>query len=441
MTLNAQVGNFAAPTVDGNDSTINLPGGFDLKALIFWMPKNTADGAVNPGGAVTGQFCIGYSTKDSGSIQQAYSAVAEVDAAGNMDASRGMNTTAILKGYSDGGGTVDFEADVITFDSEQFILDWANAPSTALIVCYLALGGSDITAARAFTFQQSTAVATQDVTINAGFGQPNLLFLTWNALAALGDAAGDYLISLGVGKSDSARRCTMMGFNDGATTMDGCQYQGSRLIATMAASGVALDSEADLSTVGGWPTDGFELSYSDQAGIAHQVMGLALKGDFVATIGSFSAPTAAPPQTVNLSGASDTPKALLVWGWPLATSAGVRTTDGDLSAFWMGASDNTNELSAGMTQDEGALASAVSVYLDRDKAVQFRTLGATAVLQSEADAAAGSGGVNGTGWDLLFGDTDTVAREANYLILAQTADAPPPPTDTFIPRPNRVGPM
>jgi hypothetical protein len=406
MALNVQKGVITAPLATGNQ-TYSLPASFDCKALILWSARNTAAGT-----QADGSFSLGFGTYDGGVVQHMYSHIFSDDAAAASVISAGASNNAILRGNS-GDNVLDFEIDLVSLGAADFVLNYVDAPAAAIKIHYIALGGSDITGARAFTYTDSTTTP-QDVTVNAGFGQPDLLFLTGRAANGLGDAAGTSSFSLSVAKSATERRSTAIRMTDAsaASTMASTQ----RALAYISAASSAFTEIADLDVKANWPTDGFRLVKTITTARDETIVGLALKGTFQAAIGATTAPTAGgTPVNVDLTGGF-TPKLGMVWGWNLAANASLVTSGaGDQGSFMIGATDGTNEGWAGITEDVGSLVMVSKSLHSESKTVAHYTPTLPA-LQSEAD-----GLFSGTNFRLAWNDIDTVARESNYLILG---DAP-----------------
>jgi hypothetical protein len=189
-------------------------------------------------------------------------------------------------------------------------------------------------------------------------------------------------------------------------------------------TGGALQFQADLSAKGSWPTDGFQVAYGTQATGAAYYIGLALKGTFTATISKSTVPTAAAPQTQNLSHTGGTPRGALLFGAPLANAAGVTNAAGDNGGFMFGATDGTNEGFGAVTQDHGNTTSMAGRVHSESKAIgEYLAPTPTAVptLQSEADSALGSSTL-----DLTWNDTDSVAREYSYVIFGDAVSGTVP---------------
>ena len=68
----------------------------------------------------------------------------------NTVTSRGRSATACIRGMISGApATIDFEADFTSMNSDRFTVNVSNGPTNALTIHYLALGGTDITNAKA----------------------------------------------------------------------------------------------------------------------------------------------------------------------------------------------------------------------------------------------------------------------------------------------------
>lgn len=419
--MKVKVGVITASTSNGATSPIDLTAdGFSasepLRAVILWSTGATAVERIR----TSNRWSHGFGSNDGGSIQQAYLTGYSLDAIGTSDTARGLNTTAILKGFSAGSTpTVDYECDLTSFSDTGFTLTWTDAPANAIKVNYMAVGGSDVSAARVSTLTLGNAIATQNHTIAAGWGQPDLLFFTTHMHTALGDSTSHSRLNLGVAASDTARRCSWMQEGDAAATMNVATWQGNRALTTVLSSNV-VDAEIDLSARGSWPTDGFQFSYPDQGGTLALVAYLAVKTTAPITIGSTTAPTAAAPQNQDISHGSS-PQAALLWGVGSPATAGVLSSGGDLGGFFIGAWDGTDEVTDGVASKDADTTSSIGRWHSETKAiVQATPVGAipggAPALASEADAS-----VSTTNLRLTWTTTDAVAREFNYLIIGASA--------------------
>jgi hypothetical protein len=407
VPLSVQKGTVTASTSNGATSTVNLASGFDLKAVIFWTVGHTANSAVDG----NGRFCQGYATSNVSGIQQGYAHWFDLDAAATGTTNAGTSgSTSVIFLLSAATPTTDCDIRVTTFSAEQFILTYTDAPATAIVIHYLALGGSDIEAARVFSWTPTIGEATRDVTINTGFGQPNLLFL------ASAGGGPDARMALGISKSATERRSSMIAAETPANTIQCAGVQQARALSMTLSNGTALVQTFDLSASGNWPTDGFEYTTAATTE-AHLVVGLALKGTFASTIGAANA--AATNTTQDLAHGA-TPAAILTWSIGIVTTAAGTINATDLGGFHMSASDLTNEGGGGFVEKDGGADASAGVHNNTDKALAIYAPVAAGTNPPAARAAADAS-ANGNNLRLTYTTSNAAQAEFNYLILSGTA--------------------
>jgi hypothetical protein len=392
--------------------------GVEPKFLICWATYDTADGLTDGDGI----FSLGFGTRDGGASQNVGICMFSDDTPTASATVQGNFSDAVLKGVIADGTAVDYVATLdsfVTGTPSQFKLNWTDFPASAIKVHYLVLGGSSLTAARAGSVTTTTAVATQDVTINTGWGQPDALLLISSNWNTAGITQTDAALGFGAATSDTDGRSTMFKEEDAANTMSLGSLQGAFLMQWFTAA-VAKDSDAKLAAKASWPVDGFRLSYADQAGFAWQNRYLALKGITMKT-GSGTAPTAgSPPVAQTLTGtAGATARAALVWTSGQIVSATAITTGTRHGQFSLGATDGTNEGVASIVEESANTASISGRDFTSAKIVRLLDAGNPPTLQAEADS-----GLSGVDATLSWNDIDSVATEYNWLILAESA--PPP---------------
>jgi hypothetical protein len=365
-------------------------------------------------------LAIGCATYDGGTVQQWFASTFDDDATASAAEQPGFNTTACLSQVTAVGSTVDFVCTLTSMSTgatSEVILNWTDVPASQILVHYLILGGSDLTAARAGSWTAATASATQNITVNTGWGQPDLLmFCTsgWDSLGYPTTNSPDGSMMMGWAKSATERRTAVWKSDTSAASMTLGSYQTARA-AAMFNAGVTLDTEIELSAKASWPVDGFQISYPDTASFTFRIGYLALKGTFTATIGSTTAPTAAAPQTTNLALASGTPVGAMLWSTMIPTNAAVDTTHSDLGGFVLGATDGTNEGVAAFAQDDNNANSVAGRAFNSGKAIQrwlADAAGGGPALQSEADSS-----ISGSNVVLTWGDTDSIAWEYQYVLF------------------------
>jgi hypothetical protein len=188
MGLNVAKGVLTAPAATGSQ-TISLASNFDPRAIILWATYETADTAGATGTNGDGMLAIGCATYDGGTVQQWFASTFDDDATASAAEQPGFNTTACLSQVTAVGSTVDFVCTLTSMSTgatSEVILNWTDVPASQILVHYLILGGSDLTAARAGSWTAATASATQNITVNTGWGQPDLLMFCTSGWDSLG---------------------------------------------------------------------------------------------------------------------------------------------------------------------------------------------------------------------------------------------------------------
>jgi hypothetical protein len=419
MGLNCQKGTITQPGVIGSQ-TISLPANFDPKIVILWKSWRSAAGLA----AGDGHFTMGMGTKNGGAIQQYYCHGFALGAASTAEQTvHSQGTDAILKGVNSNATTVDFEVDltdIVTGASSSFVLNWVDLSGLASeLINYIVLGGDAISAARVGTFATTASSTGENVTVAAGFGQPDgLLFMTLPWTDATPSAA-DLALSLGAANSDTDRRCSHIHYEDGSALMALASWQKARALVTTGA-GITADGEMDLAAKGSWPTDGFATAWPDPPGFAYISIGyLAWKGTMKAAIGAASAPTSTGSQT--LSGISgSTAKGALFWSTMVASNASIVTAATGLGGFMVGASDGTNHGAAAMSELSGDAVSQTGRAFDNTKCM-YHMISVTGSASPTAKANC-TMALSGKDVVLTWGTVDAaVSREFNYVIFGEAA--------------------
>jgi hypothetical protein len=420
--LNTDVSVITMPGSTGNVK-YTLPVNFDLKAVVLLTNGQDSDGTV-----AHGHFCVGCGTYRGAAVQRWYHGVYVHDGNAAMQTVRLKGSTAILKLNTNTNVAVliDLEVDLVSFTTEAgssshnaFTLNWVNLFTTASIkVICIALGGSDISDAYAHVFTGSgTAGANQDVTVVAGFGQPDLMMFS-GCFNAVGDSAADAVTSLSWAKSATERRVSQTTFDDGNASTWGAAFQGNRALHNINVSAVE-EGVAELAAKVNWPTDGFRLTWAVATSGAPSWGALSLKGTFQAKIGSNTIPTSGSPPVVQDNDAGFAPLLGFLWGHNLPTTAGVDQTHADLGQFFTGVFDGTDEACVSITYDDGNAVSAADRSMTQTKALQMMT-SVTPTVDAEAD-----GSFSGNNMRLSFSDVGSLAREYNWLALGAAAGGVP----------------
>jgi hypothetical protein len=387
--------------------------GEPIRAILFFAGYATAAGTQDADGILS----IGWATNDGGSIQQGYLSYFDDDVVGTADTAAGCDTTAALKWFNAGTPVVDGEMDVTTFTDTAVTVTWTDPPTSAVRIHWLAIGGSDVAQALAFTF--TTGTATGDVDVTAPGFQPDLCFLLSRGSSTSGDAAANCFAGMSAFNRAGQSRATVYMSQDTGTTMILQSAQRAKALLMVGTPGgvPTVRNEATVTADSSWPAGGFRLNYTTSTTTSVYI-GLALRGTFTSTIGAALALTAGSTQ--NLAH-SVPPKGAIFWGNNMPVSAALDTGSGDLGGFFIGAADGTNQGSNSVGNDDGNTASMSGRAHSETKAIQnfiYPTPTAVPTLQSEA-------GVTFSGNNVVetWNDLDTVAREHSYVILGSAAAA------------------
>jgi len=407
VALNCQVGTVTQPGSTGNQ-TISLPANFDPKAIIMWGSPLTAAGVI-----ANSTFGWGFGTYRGSVVQQRCFGLYSADAAATQNgASRGQSD-ALFVLMSGGTGTLDLEIDLVSMSvgaTSNVIINWTNLHTTgSILLNYMILGGSDITDALVMSVSTTPSVATQDITVVAGFGQPDLVMCFTPSMSFSTSAQQWILPSFGIGFDDNGtirNRYLAYAEDEGNTTMAVAVRHKAGLGAGISET-AGLDFEFHLSAKTDWPTDGFEITYDDQTAFSDAIGILALKGTFTRSLSTAANPSATGNQTYSHIGP---PSAFFMFGANIATIAGTDTTNSSLIAVGMGGGDGTNEGCAGWTNDDALGTSDNNSFFSNAKV--WQTYSQAAALLAEGDHS-----FSGSDVIINWNDADATAREFSYLIL------------------------
>lgn len=128
-----KVGAFNQATSTGSQATTGV--GFQPKALLLASANNTS--ANNDATNNNGQVSLGWGTSSTarGSIW-----AGDVTGVSLTQADKDLDRAKILKLFSPGTPTLNAAADLVTFDSDGFTLNWITADATARQILYFAIG-------------------------------------------------------------------------------------------------------------------------------------------------------------------------------------------------------------------------------------------------------------------------------------------------------------
>lgn len=265
--LNVKQGSFYASTTLGLQHIGPLE--FEPKAVIFWWTKQvpTAGDQFDPGLSMGIGFAVS-------STSRCALAIASDDNVASSNAGRSHRDTKCITFLASGTPTVDGEADLVLL-GEAITLDWTDAPSSAWLVHYMAMGGDELEAVKVGKFQLNTSTGNQAVT-GVGFKPDCVIFASIGSNSAPpADVAGLFL-SIGAAVSATERGFSAIGEDDASNPSSVVRYQLSTKALAQAETG-AVAWEFDFVSK---DTDGFTINIGTTAGAgeADHVFYLALRG-------------------------------------------------------------------------------------------------------------------------------------------------------------------
>jgi hypothetical protein len=421
LALAFEKGVFTANTSTGNQTISLIDTGFGtVKAILLWTSALTSESDSN----ANAWWSHGVGTYRGSVVQQYAISAYEGDVSGTTVTAGGSRVSSILRLYSSGTPAVDADAALVSLGSAQFVVNWTDAPGSAIKVHYVALGGSDITDAIVNAIDLTNGTGDQDFTLVAGFGKPDLcLSLGSNNSTSDTDSSFWNPIFLGVGKSDSEQFISSFHNSDNEADVALASYQKSgTLMAYASTASVYVD--AGLAAKASWPTDGVRITKSAAAiGGTSRYGLLSLRGSFTSVLGSGTAPTAAPTVDQDLP-VGATPRGAIFVHNSIAATSSLDTTHADLGTWGIGAMDGTREGWAGLGDDDAAAVSNTHAHHSESKAIKmFSPSGGSGTLESEADSS-----FSGNNVRLSWADTDSVAREYRYVLFGDATAAAAPPS-------------
>ncbi|MCP6719145.1 MAG: helix-turn-helix domain-containing protein, partial [Patescibacteria group bacterium] len=260
--------------------------GFEPKAVIFfWTRQTTA-------GFLAGQS-MGYGFAASSTAERAV-AIAEDDAASKSVTGRRKSESKSIILLSNGTPTLGAEAELTSFDSGGFTINWTTNEARADIIHYVAIGGADITNATTSTFNSAIATGTQAIG-NLGF-QPGFVMFLHGFTGSNDSNIANSQLGLGFATSSTARGAILVGSRDNqnANSTKISQQRTDSVILTAAGNLNGQDGIADFVSM---DTGGFTINWSDAPVASVPIFYLALAGGNY-QVGNFTQPAATGNQSI-----------------------------------------------------------------------------------------------------------------------------------------------
>jgi hypothetical protein len=396
MAFEVKKGSFACNTSTGNQVITGV--GFQPKALILWTALMTAEGF-----AAENRGAIGMAVSTS---SRRYTAWACNDAVGISDTS--LRVDNLLIGLLSSSGVVDAAADLVSFDSGGFTMNWSDAPGSAWIMHYLALGGSDLTNVFIKTFNTPTASGSVPYT-GVGF-LPDCLIGLWSLAGTVLPYAGANAVqAVSFASSASAEQSCGFGDEDAQDISRGRQWLRPLFVRASDAQDGGERLEGDLTSL---DADGFTINYTASITFAMPMAVLCLKGGQY-KVGTDTQRTSVGTKATN--GVGFQPTGLLLLS---ANAVGNAADDATKSKHSIGA------VSSGV---EGCSWFESVDALDTSDTNSSSTTGKvirTATSVSTIDAEADLSSFDSDGFTLDWTTADATAREFAYLAFGSEPSPP-----------------
>lgn len=288
MALSVDCGQFAT-TTSSTTQSVTVGAGWQPKGIMFFGTTLTANSSRISVG--TNGFFLGYSD----GTNHVCSAVASNNAANPTVCGRAFSTTKCIIVLSNGTPTVANQA-TVAFTSTGFTLTWDSQPGTAYLICYYALGGSDITNVAVGSDTMRTATGTQATTV--GFQSSAVFFISSQLTSATTSSGLKFMMGMSDGTHHWAS--DFSGINNVASapgSLTGCSN--ARPVVGMTDAGVN-DFAATLSA---WNSTSFTLNYTTAAPSAYLFGYMAIAGG-VWQVGAFQKITTSGNQAVAITNIS-----------------------------------------------------------------------------------------------------------------------------------------
>ena len=395
-SVSYKVGSFTKSTTTGTQTiTHNL--GFTPKAIIMWTSGQAGE---NISSAY--RFAQGFS---DGTTSYSFSAASQ-DNVSTSNTSRRFAAKALT--IVEWGEVLLAEANLSSWNTSTFSLNWTTNNSGQYIIHYMIIGGNDVSA-KVVNWQMPASTGNIAVT-GVGF-QPDLVFSMHGGGITNAAPFSGSNSAFGFGAMNKAGE--QMGLNFFASdNQTGSMVTNStqRPDAVVLASGVS-SGEDKLFIKGAFlsmDANGFTMNFSSVSG-ANQMVSLALKG-VESKIGSFNKSTSTGNQTISDAGFQ--PAALMLASYGTSAS----TTVQPHVYFTQGASDGTNMVNSYVVDEDNY--SLTDADGSNKTTKIFTKSNTSSANPATPDAEAGLVSMNNNGFTLNWTtNTDGIAAQILYLAL------------------------
>lgn len=346
MSLWAKRGSFALPTsvnaaFDVTDGTIPEAG----KVLFLYCSGLTA----NSNSTANDLEAYGMATS---STSRCTVAIADNDVADPTVSGKSLRDTACLVLLSNGTPTIDAVCDFVSFLSNGFRLNVSDAPTTAVLVHYLVLGGSDIESAQIVTFNALAGTGNQSIT-SVGFQGDFVQFMS-----GLGTATGESTtakVSMGAARSSTERFAQDSLSVTGKTAVDcNVNRDDTKCLLTHNETASGTATNIGIADFTQFTATGFDLNWTQASPAAYKVFALVLKGaNLKCKVGLLASRTGAG-NFATTTGMGVPPVALLGFS---NSKTGTGNANAQDDAWTFGATDGTTTSCVGGSNNDAATAS------------------------------------------------------------------------------------
>jgi hypothetical protein len=283
MALEIATGSFQLRSGTGNQTVNISPTLTNIKAILFWWTRATADATFTADMAGGFGACV----NTGGTPQQGNIAWWDDDNVGTTDAGLRKSITHVMHNLANGSSGYNNSATISSFGTSSFVInvdlnDDVNLP----IIHYKCLGGSDITNAYFGEFAgPSTGVTGNHALTGVGFQGDLGVFFGANFTGAGSQTASDLTFWLGAAHSASEEAALSMWLDDNTTSANRAEsyISDSKCVAMPNAGNVRLENIGNFVS---WDSDGFTINYTTVTVGPKQFFGLILKGTFQAHVGT-----------------------------------------------------------------------------------------------------------------------------------------------------------
>jgi hypothetical protein len=392
------VGSFTKSSATGNQIVTHTLGQAP-KALILWTSGKTNETA-------SAGFSFGLGVSDG-----------STDVATSMEAANGAATSASARHMAakimtlvNANQATRAEADLASWTSSSFTLNWTTNEASAYVVHYLAIGGPQVSAK--VVMWQAPASPGNRVVSTVGF-RPEAV-LHFNAGGAFTNpppfVTGNAVFGLGAMDRSGGQWSIMVGDTAKAnpSTASRAQKTDSTIFTTTDAPSLAITKEATFVSM---DNNGFTVDFTANSSSPNQtqIFSLALAG-VRAKVGAFPKSTSAQPAIQSVTSPGFRPGVVLFSSYQSTTQTA--TVSIPHTRLGIGASDGPREGSSALASADNVSPSNVD-GIDKTSKVFMKVDNATMNVDAEADMTS----LDPTGFTLTWTKNDAVATQIGFVAL------------------------